>query len=36
MSMAELKVECRRYGISTYGKKRELEKKYLEAVVKRA
>lgn len=35
MNLAEIKVECRRYGISIYGKKRDLEKKLLEALVKR-
>lgn len=35
MSFAEIKVECRRYGISTYGKKKELEQRLLEALVKR-
>jgi hypothetical protein len=34
-SFAEIKVECRRYGISTYGKKSELVQKLLESLVKR-
>jgi len=35
MSLAELKVECRKYGIPIYGKKIELQQKLLGALVKR-
>jgi hypothetical protein len=33
--MVEIRVECGRYGIPPYGKKRDLQKQLIEAYIKR-